>query len=466
MEKKNAPAAIAPEPVASEPVASEPVAAEPVASGRRIRGGAARRLRAGPVSRDGPLHKIGECLLAKEEYVDSYSAMRQVCRNWRSGLPDPDVHLHEWIMLHHALPRAAEFTFLHLGTSRYVTIDLSAVRARFYFLGFSRGVIVLAQKNPPHKIRLLNPLTKKSNTMFEAQMPSVFLKSVAVIKSPTMVFVATHYPPEIGWVDESTPTKDINEDGDWGEGRFSIKNHGFRSITPFNGELYAVAADNFEIGRIVCTNIQLQQRASTVKMETLISFLELGRRKFYLVESDGELLLVLLVSAALAGRPLVYRVDTQSRSLHPVTNIGSNAFFVNYIRCISVDTRVYPTLQPGSIYYTDLGYIRAYSHDTNAWDEWPLRVDRIGFYGPASSFSRTRLLLVTSSSKEILSVDPSDELEFQSDDWLGSSSSSVNGQRASACARALARPLPPSLPPPPTVPTLRRSPPPPPGRRG
>jgi hypothetical protein len=252
---------------------------------------------------------------------------------------------------------------------------------RFYFVGFSRGVIVLAQKNPPHKIRLLNPLTKKSNTMFEAQMPSVFLKSVAVIKSPTMVFVATHYPPEIGWVDESTPTKDINEDGDWGEGRFSIKNHVFRCITPFNGELYAVASDNFEIGRIVCTNIQLQQRASTVKMETLISFPELGRQKFYLVKSDGDLLLVLLVSAALAGKPLVYRVDTQSRSLHPVTNIGSNAFFVNFIRCISVDTRVYPTLQPGSIYYTDLGYIRAYSHDTNAWDEWPLRVDRIGLYG-------------------------------------------------------------------------------------
>jgi hypothetical protein len=196
-----------------------------------------------------------------------------------------------------------------------------------------------------------------------------------------MVFVATHYPPEIGWVDESTPTKDINEDGDWGEGRFSIKNHVFHCITPFNGELYAVAADNFEIGRIVCTNVQLQQRASTVKMETLISFPELGRQKFYLVKLDGDLLLVLLVSEALAGKPLVYRVDTQSRSLHPVSNIGSNAFFVNYIWCISVDTRVYPTLRPGSIYYTDLGYIREYSHDTNAWDEWPLRVDRIGLYG-------------------------------------------------------------------------------------
>ncbi|KAK1697513.1 hypothetical protein QYE76_014210 [Lolium multiflorum] len=197
-----------------------------------------------------------------------------------------------------------------------------------------------------------------------------------------MVFVAAHYPSEIGWVDESTPTKDIDED--W-EKRFKIKNHCLRCITPFNGELYALAVDNFENGRIVCTNVQLQQRASTVKMETLISFPELGHQKFYLVKSDGDLLLVLLVSVALAGRPLVYRVDTQSRSLHPVSNIGSNAFFVNYIRCISVDTRVYPTLRPGCIYYTDLGYIREYSHDTKAWDEWAVRVDRIGNYDSRKS---------------------------------------------------------------------------------
>ncbi|KAK1664876.1 hypothetical protein QYE76_053035 [Lolium multiflorum] len=323
MEKKNAPAAVASEPVASAPVAAEPVAAEPVAAepvaaepvaaepvaAERVasEGGASKRgssVNWASLSADGPLHKIGECLLANEEYADTYSAMRQVCRNWRSGLPEPDVHLDEWIMLDHALPRVAEFTFLQLGTSRYVTIDLSEVHTRYYFVGFCRGVIVLAQKNPPHKIRLLNPLTKKSNTMFEAQMPSVFLKSVAVIKSPTMVFVAAHYPSEI----------------------------------------------------------------------------ELGHQKFYLVKSDGDLLLVLLVSVALAGRPLVYRVDTQSRSLHPVSNIGSNAFFVNYIRCISVDTRVYPTLRPGCIYYTDLGYIREYSHDTKAWDEWAERVDRIGSY--------------------------------------------------------------------------------------
>jgi hypothetical protein len=49
-------------------------------------------------------------------------------------------------------------------------------------------------------------------------MPSVILESVAVMKSSTMVFVSTYYPAEIAWVDESTPTKGIDED--WGEKDF------------------------------------------------------------------------------------------------------------------------------------------------------------------------------------------------------------------------------------------------------
>jgi hypothetical protein len=111
---------------------------------------------------------------------------------------------------------------------------------------------VLAQKNQPHKIRLLNPLTKTMNTMFEAQMPFIILESVAIMKSPTMVFVSTGYPMEIAWVDESTLTKGIDED--WGEERFSIEHHSLRCITPFNGELYAIAVKNFEFGKLVCTN--------------------------------------------------------------------------------------------------------------------------------------------------------------------------------------------------------------------
>jgi hypothetical protein len=126
MEKKNAPAAVAPEPVASEPVASEPIAAEPVASEPvaaepvASKGGASRRgasVNWASLRADGPLHKIGACLLANKEYVDTYSALRQFCTNWRSDLPEPDVHLHEWIMVEHALPRATEFSFLHLRTS-------------------------------------------------------------------------------------------------------------------------------------------------------------------------------------------------------------------------------------------------------------------------------------------------------------------------------------------------------------
>jgi hypothetical protein len=86
MEKKNAPAAVAPEPVASEPVVCEPVAFEPVASEPvtaepvASEGGASKRgasVNLASLMADGPLHKIGDCLLANEEYVDTYSALWQ-----------------------------------------------------------------------------------------------------------------------------------------------------------------------------------------------------------------------------------------------------------------------------------------------------------------------------------------------------------------------------------------------------
>jgi hypothetical protein len=206
----------------------------------------------------------------------------------------------------------------------------SSIYFRYYFVGFCRGIIMLAQKNQPHKIRLLNPLTKTLNTMFEAQMPSIIVEPVAVMKSPIMVFVSTGYPMEIAWVNESTPTKGIDED--WGEERFLIEHHSLCCITPFNGELYAIAVNNFEFGKLVCTNnVQLEQRASTVNMETLFLFLELGNDKFYLVKSDGDLLLVLLGGRLEEGQPLVYPVDIEKRSLYAVGNIASRAFFVNYI---------------------------------------------------------------------------------------------------------------------------------------
>jgi hypothetical protein len=91
--------------------------------------------------------------------------------------------------------------------------------------------------------------------MFEAQMPSMIVQLVAVMKSPTMVFICIGYPKDI----------DVY---DWGEGRFMIEDHSLRCITLFNGELYAIAVNEFE--KIVCTNnVQLEQRTSTVSMKKL-----------------------------------------------------------------------------------------------------------------------------------------------------------------------------------------------------
>jgi hypothetical protein len=136
MEKKNAPAAVAPKPIAFKPIASEPIASEPIAY-KAVATEPVASMNWASLRADGPLHKIGACLLANEEYRDTYSALRQVCTNWHSDLPEPDV-LHEWIMVEHALSRAADFSFLNLCTSCYVTIDLTEVHARFKFLHIYR----------------------------------------------------------------------------------------------------------------------------------------------------------------------------------------------------------------------------------------------------------------------------------------------------------------------------------------
>jgi hypothetical protein len=60
---------------------------------------------------------------------------------------------------------------------------------------------------------------------------------------------------EIAWVDESTPTKDIDED--WGEGRFLIEHHSLRCITPFNSEFYAIAVNNFHFQNLEMTSSTL-----------------------------------------------------------------------------------------------------------------------------------------------------------------------------------------------------------------
>src|SRR4051812_37184670 len=192
------------------------------------------------------------------------------------------------------------------------------------------------------------------------------MASIAVTKSPMMVFVSAHYEYSIAWADEATPTGYFN--GVFGEGIYPSSDVHVRCMTPFRGEVYAVQ----DGGDIVSTNIQVEQRASTVKMARIISgpvFEEIcGVYKFYLVESEGDQLVV-LGGVFAEGQPVLYRVDTEKRCLEAVGDIGSHAFFVNFNRSISVSTRVHPsTVLAGCIYYAYLSYIRAYNHDLKAWD--------------------------------------------------------------------------------------------------
>ena len=94
------------------------------------------------------------------------------------------------------------------------------------------------------------------------------------------------------------------------------------------------------------------------------------------MESDGDLRVVLNGDFA-KGQPVLYRVDTENRSLEAVGDIGSRALFVDYSRSISIDTRLHPIVKPGCIYYRN--YIRLYDHEVQAWEVEPTMTYGLSF---------------------------------------------------------------------------------------
>jgi hypothetical protein len=89
---------------------------------------------------------------------------------------------------------------------------------------------------------------------------------------------------------------------------------------------------------------------------------------FYLVESEGELLFV-TSEQVYNGQSSVYRMDTKNHFLKPVIRIGSRSLFLGRNRCISIDSSKVPTVQTGSIYYTDHSLVRSYDYEALAWEE-------------------------------------------------------------------------------------------------
>ena len=131
-------------------------------------------------------------------------------------------------------------------------------------------------------------------------------------------------------------------------------------ITNKYGSIISTITDVYKEGN------QWKRSAGTISMFTTIvspNFeLTHGSNNFYLVESEGEFLLV-MDGRVCNGMPVVYKVDTVNKVLVPVRSICSRALFVSSRRCLSIDTtksNKFHSIESGTIYYADRSVVRAY----------------------------------------------------------------------------------------------------------
>ena len=106
---------------------------------------------------------IADCLLATND-VDCYMDFRAVCTNWRSATDDPKnsselrFRPRHWIIIDEVFQTNSRL-LVNTGSGRVVRKDLPLLR-RFYVVATTHGgFFVLADREPPHAARVLNPLT-------------------------------------------------------------------------------------------------------------------------------------------------------------------------------------------------------------------------------------------------------------------------------------------------------------------
>ncbi|XP_024317215.1 uncharacterized protein LOC112271690 [Brachypodium distachyon] len=139
------------------------------------------------------------------EDMDTYMALRGVCRSWRNatagpavdgtmvdGATDPLFMLSKWAMVTQSLRADAGVTLVNLSTGRFLSKRIPLL-LRYFFLGATGGgLLVLGEREPPHLMRVFNPLT---GAMARFNLPVVRseVAAVAVTPSPLMVFISVRH---------------------------------------------------------------------------------------------------------------------------------------------------------------------------------------------------------------------------------------------------------------------------------
>jgi hypothetical protein len=325
--------------------------------------------------------RIGDCLLATND-VDCYMDFRAVCTNWRSSTDDPKnssklrFRPRRWIIIDEVFESDSRL-LVNTLSGRIVRKDLPLLR-RFYVVATTHGgFFVLAEKKPSHAVCLLNPFTGHM-IHFMATLPSdMDVSSAAVMgSSPTIVLIADSQRNFMQYVaDPHSECFTIHGELDY---------HDTLNRLAFLGGVYG------DVERAPLAPIPDGVAANIYDLMTMFPtmFPRMSLAKCcFVAEFAGQVFIIL----KLQRRMVVFKLDSDSGVLEPVSSIANVAIFVGHGRCFTVDAEMFPSIGASCIYYvkpTDAhGDIYKYDLKEEKEERVSQAIDSLKV--PASSLSTT-----------------------------------------------------------------------------
>jgi hypothetical protein len=274
------------------------------------------------------VNRVADCILATND-IDYYMDLRAVCQGWRSSTADPktsrDVRFHptRWIVLDELFSDSDTRLFVNATTGRFLRRRLPLLRANHFVASTTGGFFVLAEREPPHAARVLNPFTG-SMIRFKAPTPSeVYMAAAVVGVSPTLVLHCTlhSYDDEV---------------------RFFLADPDSERFQVVKISKSAAPGDDVESEFLdpALASALLVMRGLVVE----------------LAACPGEMLRVERSPAEQGVR--LFRMDSHSTnkcSAMGVSSIGGHALFLGASRCVSVLADSFPSVEANCVYYQKEG---------------------------------------------------------------------------------------------------------------
>ncbi|CAM0952346.1 unnamed protein product [Alopecurus aequalis] len=307
------------------------------------------------------VRSVGDLLLATND-IDCYLDMRAACRSWRSATAKQHraanlrLRPRRWVMLDEGDHNVDGRLFVNVSTGRFLRRRCIPLLRDHFLVTTSDGLLVLGDRNRPYygTARVLNPLTGLS-VSFAVEVPHGVsgpeFAAVGGSSEPTLVFFVDH-GEECG--DEVLCADPTSE-------RFREQSLpgtvAPASVVAYAGDVY-VACDNGAVYRGV-GRVKRWHSEPIIAADTSPEAAKawMWAACCCLVESDGELLLV----RRSRGSSDVFKVDFERKALERVESIGGRALFLGD-RCLSVNADKLPSVDGGSVYYTD-GAQNIYRYD-------------------------------------------------------------------------------------------------------